>query len=247
MGITFVLLVLFHQLMTRVVYAGVSSTPPCATEPVQIQDKGTPYNSVNMYFLDSSCQPIIQQEMGNAMLNVCTEKAKRDDVIKNQNNAITAKIQALEWKINDMLDKAARLKSSVGNATCRTGYVYYQQDNFCYKFYNDCKTWLEARQVCRQDGGDLISLNDRNFNFFKQLAQSKAGTCDSVWVGTTDVYVEGQWNWLNGARVSSVSWQPDQPDNFGNSEHCGDLTKMFGYMLNDDNCVQKLHFLCQIS
>ncbi len=247
MIITFTLLILFHQLLTRVAYVSSQSTDFCAANSVMVEDKGSPYNSVNMYFWDSSCQLVIQQEIGNAMKNVCAERTKIGEASNSQNNVITTKLQTLEWKINYVLEKAANLRSSIGTATCRTGYDYYQQDKFCYKFYSDCKTWSEARQVCRQDGGDLINLNGRNLNFFKDLARSKAGVCESVWVGTTDIYMEGQWNWLNGEGISSIFWQPDQPDNYGGLEHCGDLAKLFGYMLNDENCSNKLHFFCQIA
>ncbi|KAK3597088.1 hypothetical protein CHS0354_021190 [Potamilus streckersoni] len=130
---------------------------------------------------------------------------------------------------------------------CHSGYEYYQQDKFCYKFYNVCQTWSEARQVCQNEGGDLISLNNRNLNFFNELALHKSGSCDDVWVGATDVSSEGQWNWLNGDKVSSDLWAINQPDNWDSIEHCGDLHKRFDYELNDADCSRNKHFICQVA
>ena len=31
-----------------------------------------------------------------------------------------------------------------------------------YQFNDDKRTWMEAREVCRQQGGDLLSVNDNH-------------------------------------------------------------------------------------
>ncbi|KAK3590352.1 hypothetical protein CHS0354_029576 [Potamilus streckersoni] len=247
MSTSFILSILFHQLVLRVTYVSSQSTNVCAANSVKVDDKGSPYNSVNMFFWDSSCKLVIQEEIGNAKKNICVQKNKSENAINLQNDAITTKLRTLEGKIGDVLKKAEQLKSNIGNNVCCVGYHYYQEDGFCYRFYYNCLSWSEARQVCLEDGGDLISLNDRNFIFFKDLIRSKAAACEGVWVGTTDIYTEGNWNWLNGGKVSSIFWQPKQPNNYEGNEHCGGLSMQSKYLLNDFTCSRKLSFLCQIA
>ncbi len=227
------LLTLPLQLLTRIPYASSSADNACINS----------YSSVNMLLGNSLCDRVIQQDVGNAMKEVCMETSKRaDDIYK----AMSTRLQTLEKSIADVLSRLSTLKLSTGLSTCRAGYEYYREDKFCYKFHSECKSWSEARQICQQEGGDLISLKESNFNFFKDVARSKAGTCNHVWVGTTDISSEGKWNWLNGVNISSIFWQPQQPDNWDNKEHCGDL-KSSEYLLNDENCNLTLHFLCQIA
>lgn len=47
-------------------------------------------------------------------------------------------------------------------STCRTGYKNF--DESCFKFFNDKKTFDDARKVCQADEGDLIVVD----NQFKQ-------------------------------------------------------------------------------
>ncbi len=245
MIITSTLLILFHQLLTRVAYVGSQSTEnACTQNSMAVEDQGSAYSGVKMYFGDSFCQRIIQQDVTNAMKSACTGMTTPQGP-SDEYKALTTKIDSLDKKADDALTRLTALILSTTNKTCRTGYDYYQQDQFCFKFYSDCKTWSEARQVCQQDGGELISLNDRNLEFFRNLARTKAGSCNNVWVGTTDASSEGQWNWQNGEKVSSAFWASGQPDNWASKENCGDLNKIFDYKLNDEDCSNKLHYLCR--
>ncbi|KAL3879773.1 hypothetical protein ACJMK2_032059 [Sinanodonta woodiana] len=227
--------------LSRIPYASSSNGNACPDKPMEV-DQGSPYSSVNLLMGNSLCDRVIQQDIPNAMKPVCMGATKlADEVYKG----MIPRIKTLDKSIDDMLTRLATLKLNTGLPTCRVGYEYYAEDRFCYMLHSECKTWSEARQICRQEGGDLISLNDYNFKYFKDVARLKAGACNHVWVGTTDIAVEGKWNWLNGLNVSSSFWQPQQPDNWDNKEHCGDL-KSPDYLLNDERCDIPLHFLCQI-
>ncbi len=218
MIITFILPILVHQLLTQNVYA--------------VTDR-----SVSLFLGDSGCQRSVQEDITNAMKNACAEKGDE------QYTSMGTKLETLDKRISDLYLAVTRPGTVAGD--CPPGYVYYQQDQFCYKFHSECKSWPQARQVCLQEGGDLISLKESNFNFFLELARSKAGDCNNVWVGATDVTSEGQWFWLNGKRIGLVFWAQDQPDNWASKENCGDLSKFFGYKMNDEDCSSNLHFICQ--
>ncbi len=178
------------------------------------------------------------------MKEVCMETSKRaDDIYK----AMSTRLQTLEKSIADVLSRLSTLKLSTGLSTCRTGYEYYREDQFCYKFHSECKTWSESRKICQQEGGDLISLKDSNLNYFRSVVKLQSGPCNGAWVGATDTTSVGKWTWLNGERITYVFWYPEQPDSWGGKEHCGDMTKNYDYFMNDENCNSTLHFLCQIA
>ncbi len=238
MMVTLAFLFLFHQLLTRVAFV---SSNGCSENSVIVEDQGSRYDSVNLLVGNSYCQSIIKRDTENAMKSMCGVLNNSVAAVNERNKALNTKIDTMEKKIDNLVQMIINL---IGR--CPSGYDYYEPDNFCYKFNNACKTWTEARQVCQQEGGDLISLKEGNFNYFRNLVISKAGACNMVWVGTTDAALEGEWNWLNGEKVSSALWQPGQPDNWASKENCGDLAKLTDYRMNDEDCSFKAHSLCQI-
>ncbi|KAL3879776.1 hypothetical protein ACJMK2_032062 [Sinanodonta woodiana] len=240
-------LVLFHQLLTLVAYVNSQSTANvCPQTTIAVDDQGSAYGGVKMYFGDSFCQRVIQQDLTNAVKSACPGM-NATTVPSAEYIALNTKIDSLDKKAEIVLQKINALIASTAAKTCRAGYELYDQEKFCYKYHMDCKTWTEARQACQQDGGDLISLNDKNFEFFRGLARSKSGSCNNFWVGATDAAAEGVWNWLNGDKFNTTLWAPQQPDNWGNVENCVTFAKMFDFKLNDENCSLKHHFVCRVS
>lgn len=199
--------------------------------------------SVDMFFGDSFCQNIIQQDLTNAVKSVCTATSKGITTSDETYRTMATRIETLERKLDAALVQMTNMTTIV--KSCPTGYEYYQQENFCYNFNTECKNWTDARQICRNEGGDLISLTEGNFIFFRDVSQRKSGTCNHVWVGTTSISSPRRWNWLNGQAITAVFWAPGQPDYWLSNEHCGDLTKHANYFLNDDDCKNTRHFLCQ--
>ncbi len=197
-------------------------------------------SGLNVFFGDLFRQNIVRNSS-----DVCTEMNKIVDATNAKFTVISTKIADLERKLDDLLRTMSSPTAKLSNSTCPTGFEYYYQEKFCYRFNSDCRTWAEARKNCQQLGGDLISLTEVNFLYFRDVSRSKAGACGGVWVGTTDASSEGQWFWLNGVKVRSVFWAQDQPDNWASKENCGDLSKFFGYKMNDEDCSNNLHFICQ--
>ncbi|KAL3879768.1 hypothetical protein ACJMK2_032054 [Sinanodonta woodiana] len=234
----FILQMLFHLMFFSMTCASTNFDNDCTDTTMKHQCDGPAYRNVYQFFGDSASQPNIKKCIEDAINTLFAKQNKSVEGWDESFKTLTAKLETLERKI----DKIGR----IGNARCPNGYEYYEQDKFWYKFHNDCKSWSEAREACQKEGGDLISLNENNFEFFRHFAQSNAGDCYHVWVGTADISAQGQWYWLNGERVSSILWQPGQPDNTNNNEYCGDLRYHFQYRLNDHVCSYKAHFICQI-
>ncbi|KAK3577063.1 hypothetical protein CHS0354_037086 [Potamilus streckersoni] len=233
-----ILLTLFHVMLFSITYATVYIEPDSTDNSMKHQCDGSACRSVYQFFGDSSCQPNIKKYIEDAINTLFVMQNKSVESWDESIKRVTEKLEAMEKKIETI--------GRIGSERCPNGYEYYQHGKFWYKFHNECNSWPKARQVCQQEGGDLISLNERNFDFFRNVSQSKAGDCRHVWVGTTDISSEGQWYWLTGERVSSVFWQSAQPDNAHNNENCGDLISFFEFRLNDHVCSNQEHFICQI-
>ncbi|KAL3879770.1 hypothetical protein ACJMK2_032056 [Sinanodonta woodiana] len=196
-------------------------------------------------FQQSFCQRVVIQDVA-AIQNIMCPTNKSEAAIKDFQQATNTKLDALEKKISNVFDILASVRLVVGYSACRTGYEYYQQDKFCYKFHSDCKTWSEARSVCQEEGGDLISLKQGSFEYFRSVVKQQTGACNGAWVGATDVSSPGDWNWLNGDVIANIFWSTDQPDNWQGVEHCADMMRLYDFYMNDEKCNSTAHFLCQI-
>jgi Ca2+-binding RTX toxin-like protein len=71
-------------------------------------------------------------------------------------------------------------------------------------------SWEKAQAEARLLGGNLVTINDAAeqtwlYNTF--------GNNQSLWIGFTDKYTEGTWQWINGEPVTYTNWQAGRPDN----------------------------------
>lgn len=140
------------------------------------------------------------------------------------------------------------------------GYIYLSIYNHCVKFYHTItKTWLEARLICKQDGGDLLvfrNLSEEKYfvNVTESLIKNYQFNYDlRFWVGATDLLKEGNWIWLDGTEVSNLFFHSGEPNDAGSPEgfheNCGAyeyLTTKQNILLNDENCTKPSHFVCEM-
>ena len=65
-----------------------------------------------------------------------------------------------------------------------------------------------------------------------------------VYAGASDLAVEGEWLWVDGATFSGP-WGPGQPNNMGGDQHCIVMETAYGYNFSDVSCFTNYKFLCQ--
>ena len=106
-------------------------------------------------------------------------------------------------------------KSKKQEGDCENSWKYFADTGLCYRYYEDRKSWDEARSACEASApasatGDLASIPDRKTNtFVSNLAPSTA------WIGGIKHAVGGdkKWQWSDDSKWNFESWQFWQPDN----------------------------------
>ncbi|KAK2847220.1 hypothetical protein Q5P01_010219 [Channa striata] len=151
-----------------------------------------------------------------------------------------------------------------GQRICRCG-----TERPCYKvsYIQDSRrrlTFEDARQACRLDGGDLLSIETKSEQQLIErfIQQLQPGDGD-FWIGlrrspqhhragTASPGCPSQYYWLDGSKAKFRNWHWDEPS--CGSEMCVVLYHQpsappdDGHLLfqwNDDNCNSKNNFVCK--
>ena len=83
-------------------------------------------------------------------------------------------------------------------------------------------TWTEANEFLEQFNDEdeyvhLATIGSRPENDF--IAQNGGGG----YIGFTDMYEEGNWQWVTGEEITYTNWASDEPNNSGEEEHFAEL------------------------
>ncbi|XP_056139418.1 layilin [Lampris incognitus] len=152
-----------------------------------------------------------------------------------------------------------------GQRICRRG-----TERPCYKvsYIHDSRqrlTFEDARQACRLDGGELLSIETESEQQLIErfIQQLQAGDGD-FWiglrrnpqrlrVGTINPGCPSQYYWLDGSRAKFRNWHWDEPSCGG--DMCvvlyhqpsapPDEEGHFLFQWNDENCNSKNNFVCK--
>ncbi|XP_066292800.1 apolipoprotein(a)-like [Branchiostoma lanceolatum] len=124
--------------------------------------------------------------------------------------------------------------------TCHAGYT--QSDDYCFKVYGMAETWSGANATCGFDGGFLAAPKTQNLNdeILNLLQDNDDG---HYWIGLVKSD-DDRWQWADGTAPVFTAWAPDEPNNYGGREGCGQV-RTEGSEWNDVPCGNKYHFVCQ--
>ncbi|RXN06846.1 CD209 antigen-like protein [Labeo rohita] len=109
-----------------------------------------------------------------------------------------------------------------------------------YYFSSEKKSWTESRRYCTERGADLIIINNREE---QEFVKKQAGDNNRVWIGLTDIDVEGTWKWVDGSPPTSGFWMSAEP-NGKRTENCA-LTVVGEWA--DYPCTEKFNWMCEKS
>jgi hypothetical protein len=76
-------------------------------------------------------------------------------------------------------------------------------------------TWQQARTDARSRGGDLASFPDENRwnRAMETLGANALDDFTGIWIGASDVAMDGTWTWANGEAFSFQQWAATRPSN----------------------------------
>ncbi|XP_068086742.1 hemolymph lipopolysaccharide-binding protein-like isoform X1 [Anabrus simplex] len=122
-----------------------------------------------------------------------------------------------------------------------SGYRLFEGFN-CYKTYREGKSWSDAREQCKRDGGDLMVLESE-----RERSEVFPTMFESViwypWMGVYKPEGEDRWVTVKGEPAPSSWWWPGEPDNIAGRK-CA-VAHRRGLLWNTD-CAVLWSFICEI-
>ncbi len=106
--------------------------------------------------------------------------------------------------------------------------------------------WQGARNACEVNGGHLASIlsAEENSAIFRNLG-SPWGYSGNLWIGFSDVVLEGTFRWESGEAVTFGNWCAGEPNNAGkDGEDCTHLYSTRNCW-NDFDCSVRFGFICE--
>ncbi|KAJ8280625.1 hypothetical protein GJAV_G00057030 [Gymnothorax javanicus] len=153
-------------------------------------------------------------------------------------------------------------KQFSGQRICRRG-----TERPCYKiaYFQDGShkvTFEEARRLCRNDGGELLSIETENEQRLIERFVSELRTADGdFWIGLRRRQghhesisdCPAQYHWLDGSSAPFRNWHWNEPS--CGYEVCVVMyhqpsatpAGLYMFQWNDDNCDTKNNFICKYS
>ncbi|XP_042605544.1 CD209 antigen-like protein E [Cyprinus carpio] len=153
----------------------------------------------------------------------------------------TQERQQLLTKITNLTEERDQLKSERNELQKRLadGWKYYQSS--LYFISSEKKSWTESRRYCRERGADLIIINNTEEQEFVKIISGGS----EVWIGLTDIEVEGRWKWVDGSSMTSGFWASGEPNSYrGKEEDCA-INRSSGWA--DFSCDYMSKWICEKS
>nr|XP_039250734.1 LOW QUALITY PROTEIN: macrophage mannose receptor 1-like [Styela clava] len=143
---------------------------------------------------------------------------------------------------------------------CPSEWLMY--DNYCYQVHGEytvCATdstdwsdgecragWYEARDKCRDIGGDLVTIHNKYENAFVSAQIMRVPT--NVWIGMNDEHWYDQYTWSTGEQVTYTNWYTGEPNHWNNEERCVEMHHREDVVgrWNDIRCDNAVSYVCQM-
>ncbi|CAM9994962.1 unnamed protein product, partial [Heterosigma akashiwo] len=113
-------------------------------------------------------------------------------------------------------------------------------DGACYYYNEDSLSRDDAQTACEALGGMLASIDSSDVD--SEVLDLTGGM--TVWIGLNDESTEGTYMWADGTSVSYTNWNSGEPNDYGDSEDCVEMTSSGGW--NDNSCSNTQASVCEI-
>ncbi|XP_039354684.1 C-type lectin BpLec-like [Mauremys reevesii] len=133
------------------------------------------------------------------------------------------------------------------DVSCPRGWLPFQ--GYCYGYFFQEKTWLEAEVHCQHQGpgAHLVSIHSTGENkmlaHYIKLYHRKNSP---VWIGLSDPRGDQSWSWVDKSLVNFRAWDKGQPDSQGANEHCTVFENSPDFQKwHDYPCEDRHPFICK--
>ncbi|GFS24772.1 macrophage mannose receptor 1 [Elysia marginata] len=116
------------------------------------------------------------------------------------------------WSSYSCLDKTGFVCEKITVTLCEDGWIPSSSSQTCIKVFDQPAQWTGARRICREQGGDLITVLNESTNRF--LADQIKSLDSDVWIGLNDRRTEGTFRWLDyNDQYNFTLWADHEPTN----------------------------------
>ncbi|XP_068086917.1 hemolymph lipopolysaccharide-binding protein-like [Anabrus simplex] len=122
-----------------------------------------------------------------------------------------------------------------------SGYRLFEGLN-CYKTYSESRSWSDAREQCKRDGGDLMVFESERERIEVVPTMYESVRYDT-WMGVYKPEGEDRWVSVKGEPALGSWWRPRASDNI-TGRKCA-VADLRGLLLNY-KCADLRSFICEI-
>ncbi|NXE16676.1 CD209 protein, partial [Lophotis ruficrista] len=201
------------------------------------------------FFLLSVSEEVenVQWEMTQCKAECGKELSDRLRVLEEKNVLEPALRQLAEVKqeqsrVLARLDAALESVRNISEIICTMCPADWQVfAKACYFFSTTSKRWPDARDYCASVNAHLAVVDTEQENEFlaKQATENRV-----FWLGLTDMYNEGHWQWVDDRFLSLSFWNEGEPNNVGErGEDCAIIYSNGRW--NDITCSNPEAWICE--
>ncbi|MFT7812315.1 macrophage mannose receptor 1-like [Arapaima gigas] len=114
----------------------------------------------------------------------------------------------------------------------------------CFDLRRPKKRWMEARSICRKEGGDLASIRNIEEQSFI-ISQLGYLATDKLWIGMNDQRIPKLFEWSDNSAVTFASWELGEPSHHSTLKEDCVLMRGEGGKWADDECEKEHGFICK--
>ncbi|XP_063404637.1 perlucin-like protein [Mytilus trossulus] len=170
----------------------------------------------------------VQENIGKVLNKLENDNKKTLDMFKETLNTMGQKIKKLDTDFK-VLGKDFRKTK------------WHKYNGHCYYYSPDTADWFTAERKCRDIGGYVVKIDDKEEN--SNIAANKANSGYHYWIGLIDLK-EGEWRWTyDQSKASFTTWYPGYGAK-GTDSNCVMLhasrTDWFDY-----SCHYSAYYICE--
>ncbi|XP_071137482.1 perlucin-like protein [Mytilus edulis] len=170
----------------------------------------------------------VQENIGKVLNKLENDNKKTLNMFKDTLNTMGQKIKKLDTDFK-VLGKDFRKTK------------WHKYNGHCYYYSSDTADWFTAERKCREIGGYIVKIDDKEEN--SNIAANRERSGSNNWIGLVDLK-EGIWRWTyDQSKAVFLTWYSGYGSK-GTGSNCvylsGGRTSWLDY-----NCHAELYYICE--